>query len=355
MYFPIKYTVGNKQQQQQQLGLNTRLRNHRPEVLQSPLIATPLSMSSKYGSLRDEQAGPCRTFLKRTAKYHDCTMEHPLMQSIYDKKITDSAYVLYLQGMYELFAMLETPDALTVLPASLVDSRLNRMTAIEQDLKGLGAHTDPEVRRSSSAMRRYFAELLQPDQLQNSNQMICHHFLHYNAMLSGGMILGACLRQMSKPTALYGFQLQDPNGKTVPCHQYVRDYMQRLDKCVVSAEDLEPMVQTMVQIYELTEELMNEAQALQPTVVRPVTEKRVIAPTPEAFVPRITFEQLRASDGTNGSKLWLSIGGRVLDAYRCLWTRVASECEVSSTRPPIIRTWWSVPLICRSRHQPSVV
>merc|ERR1712166_1370172 len=60
--------------------------------------------------------------------------------------------------------------------------------------------------------------------------------------------------------------------------------------------------------------LMNEAQALQPTVVRPVAEKRVIAPTPEAFVPRITLKQLRATDGTNGSKLWLSIGGRVLDA-----------------------------------------
>jgi len=271
-------------------------------------------MSSKYGSLRDEQAGPCRTFLKRTAKYHDRTMEHPLMQSIYDKKITDSAYVLYLQGMYELFAMLEAPDALKVLPASLVDGRLNRMTAIEQDLQGLGAHTDPAVRQSSSAIRRYFAELLQPEQLQSANQMICHHFLHYNAMLSGGMILGACLRQMNKPTALYGFQLQDSSGKVVPCHQYVRDYMQRLDKCVASSDDLEPMVQTMVQIYELTEELMNEAQALQPTVVRPVAEKRVIAPTPEAFVPRITLKQLRATDGTNGSKLWLSIGGRVLDA-----------------------------------------
>ena len=42
---------------------------------------------SKYGNLR-EQAGNCQVFLTRTADCHDATMEHPLMQSIYDKRIT---------------------------------------------------------------------------------------------------------------------------------------------------------------------------------------------------------------------------------------------------------------------------
>lgn len=73
-----------------------------------------------------ETDGHCRVFLKETAEYHDRTMEHPLMQSIYDLRITDNAYVHYLQCMREIFAALETADAVERLPAALADRALLR-------------------------------------------------------------------------------------------------------------------------------------------------------------------------------------------------------------------------------------
>jgi hypothetical protein len=74
--------------------------------------------------------------------------------------------------------------------------------------------------------------------------MACHHFLHYNAMLSGGAFLGSCLKQMGKPRAVYQFSLPiDPKkGKAMLGHEYVRDYMARLDTLELSRERREAMV-----------------------------------------------------------------------------------------------------------------
>jgi hypothetical protein len=206
-----------------------------------PLLTTESSSSrrgkmSKYGSLRESQKGHCQVFLSRTAKHHDQTMEHPLMQSIYDKRVTDHAYAHYLQCLLEIFRTLETEAMVGegqragVLPRALVDPMLHRCAAIEEDLAALGSSAGFSV-DSSRTLQTYFAELFTPALLTDPEAMTCHHFLHYNAMLSGGVFLGGCLKKMGKPSALYKFNLGKGanDGKPVQGHQYVRDYMTRLD------------------------------------------------------------------------------------------------------------------------------
>merc|ERR1719424_122080 len=93
-------------------------------------------------------------------------------------------------------------------------------------------------------------------------------------MLSGGAFLGSCLRQMGKPRDLYIFSLgnNSATGKNTKSHEYVRDYMGKLDQ--VRQLPVESMVQTMRRIYELTEVIMDEAQALQPHIVREKKKKK---------------------------------------------------------------------------------
>jgi len=230
------------------------------------------------------------------------------MQSIYDKQITASAYVFYLQGMRQIFERLEAAAALEVLPACLLDPVLNRVPAITQDLSDLSV---APMNGNSVALDRYLNELMSV-QHSNRNQMTCHHFLQYNAVLSGGAFLGSCLRQMGMPTALYQFELRNQAGEKMYSHQYVNDYMKRLDVCFDDPAEHDDMVNTMIAIYELTELLMDEAQSMQPTVIR--APQRVIASSPDAFSALIPFTQLRANNGINESKVYISIGGRVLDA-----------------------------------------
>jgi membrane-associated progesterone receptor component len=104
-------------------------------------------------------------------------------------------------------------------------------------------------------------------------------------------------------------------------HEYVRDYMKKLDSLDIDVDRREAMVQTMMRVYELTETLMDEAQALQPSVVRaPKPKSTGVTHHVQHFGRKVTQAQLRAMDGSGGgageeaSIIWLSVGGRVLDA-----------------------------------------
>lgn len=260
-------------------------------------------MSSKYGTLKEAE-GNSRTFLKATADLHDRTMAHPLMQSLYDKCVTDQAYGHYLNGMLHIFEVLESEAVVQILPNSLVDHRLDRCTAIKADLR-VGLSMKAETGFTSAAIKRYDAELLTAEQRGSRDQMICHHFLHYNAVLSGGAFLGACLRKMGKCASLYDFAFINETH-----HLYVRGYMAKLD--ALHDLDVAKMVVTMRAVYLLTEELMDEAQALQPDVVRPLKEE--MQEPPQCFDAPISLATLRTKDGRDGNdEVWLSVGGRVLD------------------------------------------
>ena len=196
---------------------------------------------SKYGSLRSED-GHSKLFLTKTLDLHDRTMEHPLMQAIYDKKITDHAYAYYLRCLLQIFEALEG-QANAFLPASLNDPNLNRVAAIKKDLVGLYVD-EPHLETESSAVKQYFKELMTPQKLRERDEVICHHFLHYNAMLSGGAYLGSCLQKINKPRALYNFDLgKTVSGKPTKSHEYVRDYMGKLDAVEGLARD--DMIHTM--------------------------------------------------------------------------------------------------------------
>lgn len=262
---------------------------------------------SKYGSLRDgaTEDGHCRVFLKATLREHDRSMDHPFMQSIYDKRVTDKALVHYLFGLKRSFEALEELASREQLPTA--DSRLHRRAALRADLAALGATlAAPPLSQATDAYLQCLAAAA------DWKEVLCHHFLQYNALLSGGAYLGSCLRSAGKPSALYAFELGCES------HKYVRQYMAKMDEVYLSAADRARMVEMMRKIYGLVEGLMDEAQALQPGVVRTAAE----AHAPRSWAgeadaaPERRFEmsELRASDGADGGRVLLSLGGRVLDA-----------------------------------------
>eukprot|EP00854_Cymbomonas_tetramitiformis_P006760 gene6760-8084_t len=269
-------------------------------------------MASKYGSLRETE-GHCKFFLKETASYHDRTMEHPLMQSIYDLRVTDGAYARYLQSLRSIFRALETERARQIMPATLVDPQLFRSDAIDADLDSFTSPVD-RSESQSPAVQQYFGELMQESQLFDQETLICHHFLHYNAILSGGAFLGGCLKQMGKPSKLYEFHLKHASGgASQKSHQYVRDYMHRLD--AIPGLNRQKMASLMRRVYELTEAIMDEAQALQPEVLRVHSLAHAECPSassPADFAREVSLEELGSSTWA-GERVWISIGGRVLD------------------------------------------
>ena len=178
---------------------------------------------SKYGRLRDGQDGHSQFFLKATLTAHDESMEHPLVHAIVDKRVTDAAHGHYLHGLHRTFRALEArPEKLPT-----ADARLNRTGAIEKDLHALGAAGSPP---RSDATDAYLACLASA---QDWKDVLCHHFLQYNALLSGGAFLGGCLKAQGKPRAAYAFELGIES-------QYVRRYMEALDAIELSEADRRP-------------------------------------------------------------------------------------------------------------------
>lgn len=262
-------------------------------------------------------------------------MEHPFMRSIYAETFDVEAYCQYLAGLWHIFSTIEEQSLKAGDPVSQLDDvKLHRREALQQDLAfWWGSDWQQKASNVSTATAAYLQQL-QKDSA-DPYSLLCHHFLQYNAVLSGGQFLGSKVAKRSKkapPSGVhfYTFALEEPSP-----HACVQRYLDDLDKLNLSNELRDRMLQTMKTIYRLILGTFDEAHQLCPVDgvsyasikagAAPVDPSPPLAATPAASpkVPpppvapgdrKFTLQELVQYDGSDASKpLFMSLLGRVYD------------------------------------------
>lgn len=213
-------------------------------------------MATPYETL-SRGKGHCTWFLQRTGKQHDATMEHPFMQTIYAQTYDRSAYGAYVWAQHRIFMAIE--DAVEALKedpilAAVYDRNLDRAGPLGEDLTywlgsaGLSEGTNA-LKRVRATTEVYLNSLRK--ETQDPKALLCHHFLQYNAMLSGGQYLSKMITQREgidvgqdlTGVAFYAFK-----GVTKPAAR-VQAYMRAMDGIDLSDEDRAVMLPIMRRIY----------------------------------------------------------------------------------------------------------
>lgn len=265
------------------------------------------------------------------------SMEHPFMKSIYARSFDENAYAFYLAGQYYVFAELEracAPFADSMPLKAVYDEALHRSKALEEDLDfwgGKGWRT--QFATPSSATSLYLARLQQDS--SNAWMLLCHHFLQYNAVLSGGQYLGKMVS--ARAAALRGGGGTGSDGfytfvkSCQPTHARVQQYIEDLDELSIDDSLRSQMLSCMQEVYKLIFAMFDEAYQLAPTGgisyenSRSMTELEDAAdsvgsgddptkvPAPlEAIKREVSFAEL-AKHGAKEAVIWTSLLGRVYD------------------------------------------
>jgi len=163
------------------------------------------------------------------------------------------------------------------------------------------------------------------NEANDAKALLCHHFLQYNAVLSGGQFL------MGKIAGKEGIDtnrgpegwILDPSG--VAFYNFdglkypaarVQQYMSDMDTIELSDADRQTMLPVMKRIYKQTATAMDAAHQIAlreaPAQVEP---KSATPPEPLDATKKLqlTLTQLRKFDGRDGGRILLSLKGKVLD------------------------------------------
>jgi len=189
------------------------------------------------------------------------------MKTIYARSFSADAYAHYLSGQWHLFSKLESlleelrPHHPQI--AVLYDEALHRTHALDEDLAfWAGSNWDRTV---SAATQRYLTQL--SADAQDPWLLLCHHFLQYNAALSGGQFLGkmvsARAAELNGGTS-GGAHFYSFDASCQPTHGRVQQYMDELDKLNISDETRDRMLACMQQVYAALFAMFDEAYALGP-------------------------------------------------------------------------------------------
>lgn len=280
---------------------------------------------SKYGALSRSE-GHSKWFLQKTLLEHDKSMDHPWMQMIYKQVFSLKQYATWLALNHAIFGAME--EKLSEQPpiGTVHDAALLRTSALEADLRRLlgpnwAEEETPKLCAASSSTQRYL-QGLEKDVQGASGQylLLAHHFLQYNAVLSGGVYLAKmvseklCVPHGAPGVKFYAFE--GPVSGKEP--QRVQRYLQDFDTLEISEDQRSEMLQVMRRIYADTEAMMSEVFELNP--VQGISYKssqdgqetaKPCAPCPEQL--DLTLEQLRRYTGQDGGRILLSVGGELLD------------------------------------------
>lgn len=279
---------------------------------------------SKYGAL-SRSDGHSKWFLQKTLLEHDKSMDHPWMQMIYKQVFSLKQYATWLALNHAIFKAME--EKLSEQPpiGTVHDAALLRCNALEADLRRLlgpnWAEETPKLCAASSSTQRYLQGLEKDVQCASGQYLLlAHHFLQYNAVLSGGVYLGKmvseklCVPHGAPGVKFYAFE-GVVSGKEP---QRVQRYLQDFDTVEISEEQRSEMLQVMKRIYADTEAMMGEVFELNP--VQGITYKSSqdgqetagpCPPCPEQL--DLTLEQLRKYTGHDGGRILMSVGGELLD------------------------------------------
>ena len=270
---------------------------------------------SKYGRLRRDE-GHSKWFLTKTLTQHDATMDHPLMKAIYDQSVTTQEYNRWLAGQFYIFRALEEvldrDVSKNTLLANIYDRALLRVSCAEADLvHHCGTHWAFDDSLSPTPKTLEYLNRLKNDANDGSSLLMCHHFLQYLAVLSGGQYLK---RMMNKK---WGREADNEIGATfftfpgLPASQhaaYVQGYCVKLDEMHLEQDELDAMLKCMLATYELILEMFDE--------IRPRTEAAQAVLLPEKLemeLGDLSMDALHKYDGKDGGRILLAIRGKVYD------------------------------------------
>lgn len=288
-----------------------------------------LLSNSGYAGVALDKKGNSSFFLTRTNKEHQATMEHPFMKSIYAQTFDKEAYGQYLASLHLQFSELECLClSLSSTPplSSLFDKSLNRSEALTNDLEfWFGPDWKLKANKPTVATGKYLEQLREDS--KDPWLLLCHHFLQYNAVLSGGQFLGSMVSSVSARAGatppvgaeFYVFGCQP--------HARVQQYLDDLDQLHIPAIKREEMLTCMRSIYLLLLAIFDEAFALAPVegVSYADSKKRNSStgtsgeakkpppPLPVGDQKFLAKELLRYNGKTKGMEILTSVLGRVYD------------------------------------------
>lgn len=284
---------------------------------------------SKYANLAPDERGHCSWFLTRTNAEHRATMEHPFMKSIYDKTFNKEAYIQYLVGQYLTFSQLEFLCLFKRKEAPLnaiFDEDLHRAPSLVRDLEfWAGQGWKSLCDKPSEITKRYLAEL--EVDANDPWMLLCHHFLQYNASLSGGQFLGKCVAE--RAIAEFGTSNGAINFYSFPAacqptHGRVQQYIDAMDKLDISSELRNKMLACMSRVYGLLLAMFDEAHSLAPSSKDSQSSGSGAAKESADKVPppplspgdkMFSIESLRTYANVGGP-LYTSLLGRVYDVSK---------------------------------------
>jgi membrane-associated progesterone receptor component len=278
----------------------------------------------KYQNLAG-RSGNSSFFLQKTNDGHDATMKHPFMKTIYDMSYDRSAYGAYLWSQYQVFTALEgaiTPLKDDPIIAPVYDEHLHRKAALEVDLGfWLGGKEIPQEAKYDQ-MRSITDSYIRGlnEESHDAKALLCHHFLHYNAVLSGGQFLSGKLcskENISIGTNPAGVSFYVFPELAVKAHARVQQYLKAMDSIELSDEDRDRMLVIMKRVYDDMEKVFDAAYEITPRDGQGYgkTKENELPISDESVEKhlRLTPQALRQYDGRDGSRIILSLSGNLVD------------------------------------------
>lgn len=274
---------------------------------------------SKYGQL-SRTDGHSKWFLQRTLTEHDRTMDHPWMQMIYKQCFTVKQYATWLALNHAVFQAMEQNTTRETM-SQVYDEKLFRTAPLETDLAQLlgsdWRKEAVEMVNASPATKKHLAQL----EADSSNplSLLAHHFLQYNAVLSGGSYLGKmvseklCVVHGAPGVAFYAFADVQNGMESARVQRYLRDF----DKVEMSEEERDSMLAVMQRVYADTEVMMQECFDINPVegLKYSAAQDGVAAepppPCPEQL--ELSLSELHGYTGADEGRILFSIAGELLD------------------------------------------
>jgi len=178
-----------------------------------------------------------------TTEAHRAAENTPYMLALFQGKLTQEAYRLWLVRFHAVYSALErTTEALRDDPAVGVMHlpQLYRTEAIERDLAHFYGRDWREALATSPATDAYVARLERVRE-EWPLGLVPHHWIRYAGYLHGGATLGKLLATTygltgGEGTAFYTFaEIEDT-------HAFVADYHARMNGIALGEEDLPALV-----------------------------------------------------------------------------------------------------------------
>lgn len=200
-------------------------------------------------------------------------MEHPFMKTIYAKRFDATAYAHYLAGQLFVFRELEglCSTHMSEAPlAAVYDTKLCRSSALAADLRFWCRAAGQDLSAAPSPATAAYLEQLRADG-GHPWLLLCHHFLQYNAVLSGGQFLGRLVGEAAQEkgwaaagaagdgAAFYTF-----DQERQPAHARVQRYLDDVDALDIAPALRDQMLECMRRIYRLLLAMLDEVYQLAP-------------------------------------------------------------------------------------------